>query len=82
MFLSSILMLMLASGPANAAAPNPVPATDPLEKVECRRETATGSLMDGPKICHTKREWRRMANDAQDEARRLIPPTTMANTGG
>lgn len=82
MFASPLLMLMLASGAADAGAASAAKPADPLEKVVCRREQVTGSLFDGPRICHTVREWRRMQNDAQDEAARITKPGTLNDLNG
>ena len=82
MFASPLLMLMLASGAADAGAASAAKPADPLEKVVCRREQVTGSLFDGPRICHTVREWRRMQNDAQEEAARITKPGTLNDLNG
>ena len=83
MLASPILILMLASGASGAVASTPPPkAADPLEKVVCRRDQVTGSLFEGPRICHTVREWRRMQNDAQEEAARITKPGTLNDLNG
>ena len=82
MFASPLLMLMLASGAADAGAASAAKPADPLEKVVCRREQVTGSLFDGPRICHTVREWRRMQNDGQEEAARITKPGTLNDLNG
>lgn len=51
-------------GPSTTATPA-APGPDD-EKVVCRTEQETGSLMPGRKICHTKAQWNQMAVDARD----------------
>jgi hypothetical protein len=80
MSLSSIV-LMLAANATAAPATTPAPA-DPLEKVKCIREPVTGSLVSTRKVCHTEGEWRRIRNDAESEARRIIQPGTLNERNG
>ena len=82
MLASPILFLILTSGAPSAVAATPAKPSDPLEKVVCRRDQVTGSLFDGPRICHTVREWRRMQNDAQEEAARITKPGTLNDLNG
>jgi hypothetical protein len=73
------VLLLLASASATPAFPA---TTDPLEKVKCVREQVTGSLVSTRKVCHTEREWRRIRNDAESEARRIIKPGTLNDLNG
>ena len=59
---------------AEAAAPGTQevkPAKDP-ERIICRRQVETGSLVKAKKTCHTAREWAQLADlgrrDAEDIA--------------
>ena len=53
------------------AAAAPEAAVDPDNVVRCVRETITGSVAQTRRVCHTVGEWRRIRNDANDEAYRL-----------
>jgi hypothetical protein len=77
----SAFLLVLST---TAAATGPVfPATDdPNEKVRCVREKVTGSLIQSRKVCHTEKEWRRIRNDAESEARRITQPGTLNERNG
>ena len=69
-FLTLALMADAATAALPAAAAKPV---DPMDKIRCQRELETGSLVKSKKICHTRREWSRISDDAQDEGQRLTP---------
>jgi len=71
---SAAAVAILADAPATQA-PTPVapatvttsaPAQDPDQKVVCRKYTATGSLLDSQRICHTVADWRQISRDARD----------------
>ena len=79
MLASSIALLFAA---ATATTPPAALPDDPLDKVRCKREEVTGSLVSSKKICHTEREWRRISGDAQDEARRITKPGTLNDLNG
>ena len=76
---SAAALAMLADSPATqgpAAAPTPAaPAaaaapkspSDPDQKVVCHKYTATGSLLDTQKVCHTVADWRQIAQDARTD---------------
>jgi hypothetical protein len=74
--MSGFLTLALMADAATKA-PSVVPAkpTDPMEKVVCRRELETGSLVKARKDCRTRREWNRRSEAAQAEGQRLTPHT-------
>jgi hypothetical protein len=38
---------------------------DPLDRVVCRTEEETGSLISRHRVCHTQREWNQLADDAK-----------------
>jgi hypothetical protein len=78
MALTSVLLL-LASTTATPAFPE---TTDPMEKVKCVREQVTGSLVNTRKVCHTEKEWRRIRNDAEGEARRITQPGNLNDKNG
>ena len=71
-FLTLALMADAATAAPPVAAAKPA---DPMDKVTCRRELETGSLVKARKDCRTRREWSRMSDNAQAEAQRLTPHT-------
>jgi hypothetical protein len=75
----SPVLLLLATATATPAFPD---SSDPLQKVKCVREQVTGSLVSTRKVCHTEKEWRRIRNDAEGEARRIIQPGKMNDLNG
>ena len=79
MSLSTIILMFAASAASPAATTTSV---DPLDKVRCVRESVTGSLDVSRKVGHTEREWRRIRDDAQSEARRINQPGRMDTTPG
>jgi hypothetical protein len=63
----SLLALMLFSTPVIAQDAQPAAKAEAEEKKICRRaEPATGSMMGGKRVCHTKAEWAQI--DAQNQA--------------
>jgi hypothetical protein len=77
----SALVLLLATAAPDAGPAFPA-TNDPNEKVRCVREKVTGSLIQSRKVCHTEREWRRIRNDAEGEARRITQPGTLNDRNG
>ena len=67
-----------------AATPTSSPAApvDPLDKIRCQREIETGSLVKSKRVCHTRREWQRISDDAQAEADRLNKHTAVVPNAG
>jgi hypothetical protein len=59
---SAIFTLMAQSAAPVAAKPASV---DPLEKIVCKRTLETGSLVKGKKVCLSKRQWNRVAEDGR-----------------
>ncbi|WP_298691240.1 hypothetical protein [uncultured Sphingomonas sp.] len=66
--LSAIALLSIAT-PALADSAVKAPA-DP-NKVRCKRETVTGSLVASAKVCHTEAEWHEMAVRAREDTIRM-----------
>lgn len=58
------------SGSRSLAVAQPSAASTPVaqtgDKLVCRKEQETGSLLGGHKICRTQAQWDQMARDAQD----------------
>jgi len=52
-----------------AAQQTPAAATksekDPLDEIECRKETTIGSRIGGKRVCKTRREWMQIQRDSQ-----------------
>ena len=42
-------------------------ASDPADKIICRRYLETGSLVISTKVCHTRREWTRLRDEARQD---------------
>ncbi len=74
-FFVASMMAQASETPAAATL-----ALDPNDKIVCRREAPTGSLIASRKICHSKREWSELADAGRREAEKLqgkpSPPTS------
>jgi hypothetical protein len=67
---------MLSSVPALAKEEKPV---DPNKKI-CRVQDATGSILGGKKVCHTKAEWIEIER-SNDATTRNFSDSTRRNGG-
>lgn len=56
MFLISLALLAAPSAQKSDAGER---ASDPQDKMICKRFVETGSLVKGTRVCKTKREWER-----------------------
>jgi hypothetical protein len=52
-------------GQAQAVSSKPA-KPNPQDREICREEKVTGSILSGKRVCHTKREWDQMEQDAKD----------------
>jgi hypothetical protein len=52
--------------PDTTATPQPDPNSS---RVICKEVEVTGSLLPGPRICHTKAEWDQISHDSQQNLR-------------
>ena len=71
--LGMALSASLLIGPAFAE--NVIPdtaATDPDQKIKCRRVEVTGSLLKKGKVCRTVAEWRRIVESGNRTARAVV----------
>lgn len=78
---SSILLFVAfavtSSAPSFAADKDAAPAATPAkDKMICRRDAPTGSLIQSRKICHTASQWQKVSEDAQRELERMNPHIT------
>lgn len=76
--------LALVAAPAFADAPkvaNQVSGAQDDTKVVCRREKNLGSLLPGPKVCMTVRDWRASAAGAREYADRLQRERRLNSSG-
>ena len=64
-----IATLLLLAAPQAAEAPDP---SGEKEKLICKREVPIGSLIASRKICLTKSQWTKRAEDGNEEARRQV----------
>ncbi|WP_242097909.1 hypothetical protein [Sphingomonas sp. CROZ-RG-20F-R02-07] len=72
-----LVIAMLAQAPAFADdAVATKAATPPAEKLICKTETVVGSLIPGPKRCHTRAQWEEHARAGQAIARKLVEDGT------
>ena len=72
---ASVMILALAiSTPGLASSDTAAPAQPGAakDKVICRREVPIGSLIATRKICLTKTEWQKRADDGNATARQLV----------
>lgn len=53
-----------ADAHSGAPAASPPAKPDPQERVICREEEVTGTLLGGKRVCHTKRQWDQIERDA------------------
>lgn len=80
-------LLMLAADPSGAspgaqatpatttAAPamlQPVTPPDPMDKIVCRRQVETGSLVRAQRKCHSRRQWAYIDAQHQSAAEQLV----------
>jgi hypothetical protein len=74
----SIIVVLVASATADSQA---TPQTgDSADKVVCKKQVDTGSLVRAKKICRTRAEWEKANTVAREEGQRmqnqgLIRPT-------
>jgi hypothetical protein len=61
-----------AATPAIASQATTAEATDPDQKIKCRKYLAPGSLVRKVKMCRTIAEWRKAAQAGNDAARAIV----------
>lgn len=74
------VVLLALSGAAAAqqpplAPPPPAAEADPMDKMVCRRQLETGSLVRAKRQCHTRRQWAYLDEQNQTSARQLVDDT-------
>jgi hypothetical protein len=57
------------------------PQPDPNNRVICKEVEVTGSLLPGPRICHTKAEWDQISHDSQQNLRDVQDNGTNMTSG-
>ena len=57
------------------------PQPDPNSRVICKEVEVTGSLLPGPRICHTKAEWDQISHDSQQNLRDVQDNGTNMTSG-
>ena len=67
------LTLALMADATTATPPVAAVPINPMDKVICQREVEIGTLAKVRKICHTRREWDRIANDSQAIGHKMTP---------
>lgn len=70
--MSIMISLMLLQSAATTPATTPSADAPPDDaKIVCKTINATGSRLGGKRICASKREWRRMNEEAEKAAREI-----------
>ena len=81
------LLLFGLAGAAGAQQPPTAPpataaaAADPMDKMVCRRQAETGSLVRAKRECHTRRQWAYLDEQNQTAARNLVDDTRSRPNG-
>ena len=57
------------------------PQPDANSRVICKEVEVTGSLLPGPRICHTKAEWDQISHDSQQNLRDVQDNGTNMTSG-
>ena len=71
--LGTVLSVSLLMAPAFAEdVAVDTAATDPDQKIKCRRVEVTGSLLKKGKVCRTVAEWRRIVESGNRTARAVV----------
>jgi hypothetical protein len=78
MSVSAALIAVMMFSDASATAPKS--AKDDENKMICRRELKTGSMVSYSRRCHTKREWARLVDATSRAAREYIELDKGVNT--
>ncbi len=65
--------------PSSTSAPAQQP--DPNDRVICKEQEETGSLLPGKRICHTKGEWDQISHDSQQSLRNVLDNGTNMTSG-
>ena len=58
------------------------PAAAPGDRIVCRRQPVTGSLVKRERVCHTVDEWQRLAERHNDTARDMVDQNRTRPAGG
>jgi hypothetical protein len=66
---------------ANTSAAPPPPAKDP-DKLICRREAKTGSLVQTTRSCKTRKEWAEISANNRRDVDRLRENSSPRSTSG
>jgi hypothetical protein len=72
LFLGAALASLTLASAVMAADAEPAPAAVAKERMICRYDKETGSLVKGKKTCHTKAQWQYIDDTNQSFANRLV----------
>lgn len=78
MSVSATLLAVMMLTDTSATAPKA--ANDDENKMICRRELKTGSMVTATRRCHTKKEWARITDATSRAAREYIEADKGVNT--
>lgn len=79
----ALTMQQTATEPAPAATTSaePVDPNDPNQRVRCRLVEVTGSLVKRGRVCRTVAEWRRITENGNYNARKMVDESTSKQNG-
>jgi hypothetical protein len=66
---SASLLLFVSPALADPDTTSTPQQPDPNNRVICKEIEVTGSLLPGPRICHTKAEWDQISHESQQNLR-------------
>ncbi len=76
LLMTAAVLNLVAIAPAVAmqtsAAPTDATATTDDNRLVCRRESVTGSLVGGRRVCRTAAQWREQARQAREQGQNAI----------
>lgn len=86
LLLAGILGLSLPAAAQTAAASDTAaaaaaPAPETTEKLICRKQVETGSLVKGKRTCMTRSEWAKVADAAREGGQYLVDQNTGRPSG-
>jgi len=75
-----LLTAAVLCAPMLAFAEDATPTANDQDQIDCRRgEPITGTRLPGPTVCHTKREWNQIQQDAQKTTSEIEAKGTLHN---
>jgi urate oxidase len=72
MLIQSAMLSAVATTAFAQTAPQKTAATEQAEKKICKKTVDTGSFIKGKKVCLTRAQWNRVAEEQSEVARRVV----------